>query len=101
MWGKAIRFEETTNSRSNYCDGFHSHHIFPLSLYPFFGLELWNGVPLSEKWHNDFHIKYGKVINGNGYEVDWSGLLFDFIDEKIRESNRDLVTLDQWIGIKA
>ena len=96
-----IRHLESKNSNYDYNNGgkFHTHHIYPISLYPEFGLELWNGVPLPIKWHDEFHSKF----NRNGYlqyiNIDWMGIIFDFIKERIKESNRDIITLNQWIKL--
>lgn len=86
-WGRLIRLQEDEVSRYNYYNNFDAHHIFPTILYPNFALEEWNGVPLCRNWHIEFHNKYGRNGSKKNYDWDWPGLLFDFIEFKIRETN--------------
>lgn len=95
-YGFLKRLEAWESTGYNYKDH-ETHHIIPLKFNPNFGLDDWNGVVLPQKWHKEFHNK----TNIRDFCLDWPGLLFDFIEEKIRESNRGLVTLDQWISIEA
>lgn len=95
LWGVSQKVSEAVATGYNYNGSHHSHHILPVRVYPEFALEDWNGAVIPDDWHLDFHRQYNPRDNPDP-SFDWSGVLFDFIDFKIRESNHDLTTLEQW-----
>lgn len=98
-WGHLIRLKECKDG-FNYYKNYHAHHIMPVLLCPNDALEEWNGVPLPAHWHYEFHGLHGRRTNDViDPRIDWPGELFDFIDMKIKKSNKDLTTLDDWLNL--
>ena len=97
-FGFIIRQKEYRTSKNGY-ESWETHHILPVWLLPNFALEQWNGLPISKEWHKQFHIKLGGFQKKDP-SIDYIGLLTDFIESKIKESNQDLTTLEQFGVVK-
>lgn len=94
QFGFIIRQKEYHTSKIGYRK-WETHHILPVSMFPYFVFEEWNAIPLSKQWHKEFHLKYGGF---NKYDPlwDWFNLILNFIEIKIKESNYDLCTLERF-----
>jgi Zn finger protein HypA/HybF involved in hydrogenase expression len=66
------------------------HHLDGWNLYPDKRYSLTNGVTLSKKIHNDFHLKYGFGFNNEGqfiefcfqfYNLDWVSLKQQYLQQ--------------------
>jgi hypothetical protein len=92
-WGQVIRHQEGVNG------GFQSHHILPLSLFDWFGLEIWNGAPLHIEWHvgpGSIHNQMPSLPPEEIHVFNYMLHFMDFVEQKIKESNKTITTLDEW-----